>query len=541
MLAASIKKSYLSLTIVICALYYLLAVPLMAQGQQDSPGSLFRKNETPPENTGPFIITGDRMSTIEAVTEPIMLPPETRSIESLPSLKENEKPLSRSDTFTERHGAFASFKGYIGSNTPLVMSASASFDDKNQAGTIRLYSRNQKQNTPSNLAPQVLNLEAFGYREISLGKLSGDIHLKNESDNILGDLFRFRDRRRETYSLGAGLKPSPWGGWSLDGRARLKGGHYHDFETHENVNETIFYGQAKLSGDIDEASVTANSSLGLFGIKGKTGSLFQLGADGVWLPMDEFSIKGGAGFTVTSLPGERAGIRFCPVVNARWAISGTSFAGLSVKREVISHSFSDLYGQNGLVTYSIPLLFEDRKYDITAEYGRTLKYKIKTTGELFTCKSENAPVFSRKENFFEIIPDARVSLTGIKAKAEYDLKNRWGAKGEFSIKKASWNFSGDVPYIPLVEASASGYFIPDPLWRIYGTFKFMGKHHVEKGSDDIAKAFLTIDIGAEREILKKYIDGYVDIKNLLNSSGAWWTDEYRIPGIGVYAGVKARY
>gem|GEM_PF-4148177 len=540
MCISSFRKIYRIQKAGISILIFLYAAPMCTFGQESS-DRLVQNRQDDADNTGPFTISGDRLSTVDSVAEPIIPPSETRSIESLPNLRENEKPLSRNETFTEHRGTFACFDGFIGSNTPLNMTTSASVDDKDSAGTIRLHLRNQKQNTPTNLAPQIQNFGAFGYRNSSLGKMTGDIRLNNESDNMLGNFFRFQDRRRESYSAGVGLKPSPRDGWGLDGQVRLAGGNYRDFKTHDDVNELNLSGKASLSGNIDEISVSAGSTAGLFRMAGRTGSMFQFGADGVWLPMSELSIKGGADLYISSLPGENARVRFCPEATAKWAISGSSFAGLIVKREVILHTFSDLYGSNGLAAYSTPLLFEDRIYDITAQYGCTLTHTIRTTAELFSRKSEHAPIFSRKGSFFEIIPDASVTLTGVKVKAAYDLEKLWGAEGEFTIKKASWNFSGNVPYIPLVEVSAGGYVIPYPLWKLYGSLTFMGTHYVEKGSDDTAKAFLTIDIGAEREIWKKNIDAYVDIKNLLNSSGAWWTDEYKIPGIGVYAGIKAKY
>ncbi|MDP2984306.1 MAG: hypothetical protein Q8O92_13380 [Candidatus Latescibacter sp.] len=541
MRVSSFKKTYTALKACFCILSFLCAAPLSSTGQQEISGRQFPNRQDAPVDSSSFTITGERLSTVEFVAEPLALPPEIRTFESSPSLRESEKPLVRSEAFALRKGFFASFNGFFGSDSPLNMTASASYDDKDQAGTIRLHSRTQKLNTPANLAPLVQNIEAFGYRNISLGKLAGEIQLTREADDILGNHFRFRDRRRESYSVGVGIKPSHWGAWDMEGRVRLGGGSYHDFETHDQAHELSLSGEASLSGDIDEVSVAGHSSAGVFRFGGRTGSLFEFGADGVWLPMDELSVKGGAGFHVSSMPGDGARVRFCPDVSAEWAISPSSFAAFTLKRAVIRHTFGDLYDANGLLTYGIPLLFEDRKYTVTAEYGRTLRHGIRTTARLFTRKSDHAPVFSRKGNFFEVIPDARVTLTGVKVSALYDHEKFWGADGDLTVKRVSWNFSGKVPYIPLVEAAANGYVIPGSHWLLYGTMRFTGTHYVEKGSLDTAKGFLTIDIGAEREIWGKSVKGYVDIKNLLNSGGAWWTDEYRIPGIGVFAGVKARY
>jgi hypothetical protein len=76
---------------------------------------------------------------------------------------------------------------------------------------------------------------------------------------------------------------------------------------------------------------------------------------------------------------------------------------------------------------------------------------------------------------------------------------------------------------------------------LYSNLRLKGKHYIERGSDATAKAFMTIDIGAEREVLPRYIIAFGEIRNLLNSSGAWWTEEYGIPGIGFYIGLRAKY
>jgi hypothetical protein len=538
---SSFKNIYCTLKSGFCILCFLCTASISVLGQQEAAAPQFQNRQGAPGDSSAFIVTGEPISTVEFLAEPLELPPEIRSFESSPSLGEREKPLTRSEEFVSKKGLFTSIDGSFGSDTPFNLTASTSYEDNERAGTIRLQSRTQKLNTPTNLAPFVLGLDATGYRETSSGKMAGEIHLSREADNLLGNHFRFRDRLRRTFSAGAGITHLPWNNWNMEERVKMSGGTYNDFETHDKANEMSLTGQASLSGDIDEVSVKAHSSAGVFRFGGRNGSMFEFGGDGVFLPLDELSVRGSLGFHVSAMPGDHAGVRFCPEVRAEWAISPSSFATAEVKREVLTHSFGDIYDSNGLVTYGTPVLFEDRKYDISAEYGRTLQHDIRTTARLFTRESDHAPVFNRKGDFFEIIPNAIVTLSGVKVNASYDHEKFWGAEGDITVKKASWNFSGKVPYIPLVEASAKGYVIPYSVWRLYGTLRYTGSHYVEKGSDETAKAFLTIDTGVSREIFGNSADGYVEIKNLLNSSGAWWTDEYRIPGIGLFAGVKARF
>ena len=82
--------------------------------------------------------------------------------------------------------------------------------------------------------------------------------------------------------------------------------------------------------------------------------------------------------------------------------------------------------------------------------------------------------------------------------------------------------------------------MPYKLWTLRTSVNFIGKHSVDITSDDEVVSFLTIDCGVERE-LWNYLSVYTDIRNITNSEGAWWTNQYGIPGIGLYIGLKARY
>ncbi|GAJ10835.1 unnamed protein product, partial [marine sediment metagenome] len=97
-----------------------------------------------------------------------------------------------------------------------------------------------------------------------------------------------------------------------------------------------------------------------------------------------------------------------------------------------------------------------------------------------------------------------------------------------------------VPYIPAVESVIQGYMVPRRKWKIRGALNFTGEHYVQTGSGDTVDAFVTVDMGVERDI-RNLFNIYCDLRNITNSEGAWWTDGYQIPGIGFYAGVKVNY
>ena len=115
-----------------------------------------------------------------------------------------------------------------------------------------------------------------------------------------------------------------------------------------------------------------------------------------------------------------------------------------------------------------------------------------------------------------------------------------GLTSELTINNATWNMSGEVPYIPVGEAFVSGYFLPYRLWTVRGSLNYMNKHYVETGLDDAVDWFVTMNCGVERE-LWKYYRLYIYLRNITNFKRSWWTSQYKIPGIGLYAGLKMEY
>jgi hypothetical protein len=99
---------------------------------------------------------------------------------------------------------------------------------------------------------------------------------------------------------------------------------------------------------------------------------------------------------------------------------------------------------NGLVTYTVPLLFEDRTLDISAEYGRILDSGLEIGARVFLTRSLHPPVFSAAGNFFEVVDDARVTVRGFRADMRYERTARGGVEGNMTVRRAEWNHSGDV-------------------------------------------------------------------------------------------------
>ena len=448
--------------------------------------------------------------------------------------------MRRGDSLEVRRGFHAAAEGVFGTRTPADLALFASYDEEDRAATLRFSSRSRKENTPSNLAPSVREADGSGYYDSPYGDIAFNLGMRSEREEVFSGRFRSRDRTMERFTSDIGVRTVPFASWDLRGRIAMSGGRYRDAERETRRGELNVDGDATLSGVIEEVTVAVKSHASYMRLGAESGSLFSIGGSGELLPLDELGIRAGLMFYVSAMPGMDARVRVYPEVSADWMISPRTFAKLAFKPRVIGRSFGDIYGLNGLTTTDVSLLYEDRKLDLTADYGIHVRPDLTCTAGVFVTRSADAPVFSSTGELFEIVPEARVTTSGVNLGAEY-TQPRWGADCRFTTRNTSWNYSGDVPYSPSVELEANGRMIPGKSWLVRGTARYSGEHFIALDSDVIEKGFLTLDAGVEREFPMYHLRATLEIHNLLNSRGSWWTDEYRIPGIGLYAGLTARY
>ena len=137
-------------------------------------------------------------------------------------------------------------------------------------------------------------------------------------------------------------------------------------------------------------------------------------------------------------------------------------------------------------------------------------------------------------------PGAELTVSSVTLSASYD-PGVWSVGGRLTTKSASWNYSGDVPYIPDMEVAVEAGWTVLDVWRLRGSAHLYGKHHVERGSTDTEDSFLVVDVGVDRDLWLDYVSAFIDLRNLTDAEGSWWSEEYRVPGIGLYAGVHAHY
>lgn len=509
---------------------------------QEAPSDLeLESYEIIGKDTSKFTPSGERLSTVTYTPAPLPLPVEGRPAQAVGGLFPGNSDLRRSDGPEAVEGLFAAIDAIIGSRTAADLGAGVSYGEGNHSGTVRFFSRSRKENTPSNQAPSSQGFEGTGYLDTPYGNFALDLGMLHEGENALSDRFRHRDRKMSHYSAGLRMLAEPLSGWNIRAGGAIGGGSFRDRELDFDHSEFRLNGRASLEGEIEGVELTVSTEADHSRFGSESGSLFSLGASGAWIPDEGVTLRGGLRFYASAMPDDDAEARLYPELALDWMFAPDMYLHLEGKSRVIRRSFTDLYRLNGLLTADTPLLDEDRKFDLTAEYGIRIYPDLLFTAGLFAWQSENAPVFSRTGSFFRIVPNARVTVSGLRIGAEYDGEGIWGADGALNLRNASWNHDGEVPYLPTADLEVNAHLVPRRPWTLYSSLRFQGKHHVEQGSDDTAKAFLTLDVGGERPVYTERVSACLEIRNLLNSSGAWWTGEYRMPGIGLYAGLKARY
>ncbi len=493
------------------------------------------------KDTSRFTPTGDRLSTVTFTPMPLPQEIEIRTVHASEGLLPEGTVLRRGEASRSRDGLYAALDGFMGSRTAADFMAGVSYDGGERAGTVRFLSRARNENTPSHLAPSMQGVEGTGYLDTAYGNIALDLGLVREGEKALSKHFRRRDRDMSRYTAGIRFLTEPFTDWNLNGNATISGGSFRDREIPYDRSELRLRARGVMDGDIEGVALTVSSEADYSKFGAESGTLLSLGITGSWLPADRLALRGGLRFYASAMPDAGSEARLHPELNLDWMISPDMYLQFEGKSEVIRHAFSDLYRRNGLITPEISILDENRVFDISAEYGVRLYPDLLFTAGIFAWKSDNAPVFSRSGSFFGIVPDSRVSVSGMRIGVNYDRSDLWGVEGVLNFRDATWNHAGKVPYLPSVDATVTADFVPRRPWNLYSTLHIHGKHTVEKGLTDTANAFLTIDVGGERPVYAENLRACLEIRNLLNSSGAWWTDEYRLPGIGLYAGLKAHY
>jgi len=490
-------------------------------------------------DTRVFTIVGDRVSTVSFRRDVLRPPEEERSIETSQGLIGEDERLWRRETRVDHGGPY--FRGGIlaGSRTIADAWGKGSLDGGGKAVTMEIDTRRVKENTPTNRAPVNDDLSAVGYFGTTRTRLSAEFGFTGENDELLGKRYRSRKRELSLFRGGASLRCSPGSSWDICAKGSFTGGTYRDGELQSEDDELIASGSVSLERDAFGATVRLRGEGDRLSFGGVNGSYLASGADVTMLLFDAVGLTLGASAFMSGV--EDADKEFRPYLTAKidWVLSKNTFLKASYAPRVRRYAHRDLYAANGLVLPAVPLFFEDTPVDVAGEFGwRFRPGSIITLGSFYR-KTDGALVFTRAGDFFGVVDDAGVHVRGFEVKARWDRDGRWGFDGAATLKSASWDVDGgDVPYIPGFEADLHGYLKIVETLRMTGRVSFYGEHRVDGAVDDTADGFVKIDCGIERDFIDLF-DLWFEIRNITGSEGAWWTDDYLIPGIGLHAGIQS--
>ena len=98
-------------------LFLLFSISLVS-AQPESPDLELEGYQIVGKDTRVFSITGDRKTTVEFVTSPVLLPGEERDMETSSGLIGEDERLRRDDTFSVNHGFYSQLDVMSGSNSP---------------------------------------------------------------------------------------------------------------------------------------------------------------------------------------------------------------------------------------------------------------------------------------------------------------------------------------------------------------------------------------------------------------------------------------
>ncbi len=489
------------------------------------------------KDTRSFEITGDRSSTVDFVVMSLPLPEEERSIEASQGLIANENRMWRDDSREMYIGAYGQADAFFGSRTPETIWGKGSYDAGAMAGTIDVDSRMSKENTITNRAPVRHDVEANAYFGNGPTHLSAHAGFGSEGEEVGGERFRGRDRETGRYSAGAALH-RPVGTWDMTALLSIDGASYSDEDVPYDDDEFNSRGRLKARGDMGSMTVNADAGYEAYSLGNFDGSMFSGGADAVMLLFDSMSLGFGADLYVSAMPDEDAETKLYPKLSLDWAMGHSTALKARFAPEVRGYSHTDLYMMNGL-TDMTPLLFESVPVKLDADFIWRLTDRLSVDALAGYCSSENTPVFTKTGKFFALVPKAEVDLSSFGFGLDYH-RSVWSLDSSFTVNDASWNLAGEVPYVPAYDAVVSARWFGFGKWVVKGKMTFRGEHYTTFGTNDKEDAFMMLDCGVEREIKQK-VTLYCDFRNLTDADGAWWTDDYQVPGIGFYAGLRAGY
>ena len=502
-------------------------------------------------DTRVFQIEGDRLSTVRFLPQALPLPEEERDIESSEGLISEDERLFKKTQFRSEKGSFAAVDLGVGKLTPFDGWVKASVDIGKLAGTVTLDDRHARENTPANDAPQSQDVEVAGYGTVAGIASSAAFRFTREDEDVLGGMLRFNDRSVSGFGGSMSARAGLGTNWDSVARVSFDTVGYEDTDIKKNENDVSFTGDAHLTGDFWISTIRFDAEYDYSKFGADSGSIVKAGAIALFNPFAGLGIGVGAAFYGSAVPdGDGLDGEVYPDVTVDWAFSRSLFARARYNPGVVRRSVSDIYQENGLYDFGLPMLFEKRTLNAGGEIGWRFAETSSASVGMFRISVENALVFkpTTGNSVFAVIPEMETTISGVRAKVSFRPGERWGVDGLAVFRETTCDslttagaVSGDVPFIPSFEARADGFFRLVGELRLTGTARFHGKYNyyddASPGSKVSEDGFFTVDCGIEHPVFT-VMTAWFMIRNLTDSAGSWWTANYKIPSVGFYGGIR---
>lgn len=494
-------------------------------------------------DSGSFAITGDPLPGVRFTPMPILLLPEQRQPAISEVLIGEDDRLRRVSRFAVTTGPGGDILFTTGARDTNDLYARMGYDAGGRGGALRVTHWSSDEHTRTNRAPLAGDFGLMGYGRSPQGEITLDIGYARQRENG-GGPDRPDDRSLDRYRGNAAFRTGMFENWEVRGNAGFVRGVYRDV-VYENENrDLLLAGSVEAVRAMGGGELRASAAVDRYELEGLDGYLASGGAHRSWLFGNTAGVSAGALVAMSAMPGGATRLRAYPNLSLDVLLTPRLTFRAAFRPRTEAHTFGDLYDQNGLIGITAPVLYEHFSSDLDAELGFRFGSLTVGLGGSYR-ESAHAPVFTRirlgREEYFDIVGGAELTRSAMTLRAAYHPSPAWHVEGEWTANRASWNYSGDVPYIPVMEAAFTGTYTPGQAWTFQAQAHFSGKHAVELNSAETEASFLLIDLGAERVLVRDSISLFMELRNITDADGSWWSGNYRIPGIGFYMGAKTHY
>jgi hypothetical protein len=547
MLPAFKKERLQTIVMTLAAVLALFACPPSVSSQEEkTPALELEEYQIIGRDTRVFSITGDALPIMKYEPIELALPGEERTAnDSLGLIGESER-ARLSEQFLVTRGPNLDLEYMFGANSTNDLYGKLGYNAAHTGASVRFTHRSASEDTPANLSPLAQDAEILGYLDTEQGDVAVTLGFTRQDDDAIGSDFRPGSRALDRFRAGVSFRREIMSKWQLDSKVNLMSGTYDELVAGSESDEFSFDGSGEATTEMFGGTVGIRAELGNYEVADNRGSALNTGASGSWLFGGRLATTLGARISASSMPDDNTELHLYPYASFDLSITPSWYLRADFNPRLVTCRFADMYDMNGMATLTAPLLYEHRPVDLSGEAGMRLSSGLGASLAANYIKAEDTPVFSRTvapggDTFYDIIAASELTRRTVTAAVSYKPKGTWSLAGSVSSHTASWNFSGSVPFIPDMEALLAGEYVLADVWTFRTIARYYGKHHLERGSGDSAKGFLTVDIGAERTIYRDNFSAFTELRNLTGSSGSWWSAPYRVPDIGMYIGVRGHY